>query len=129
MSSPLWLRILPFGPVQMLLAVAALLLVLFVYAGVQSAAQNFRLAEQRREAERDVAELQGQIAELEGLRVYLASDEYVEAVARSRFGLVRPGETVVIVEDRAAAGVAGLSSDATLDRQPGERWWEALFDR
>ena len=129
MSSPLRLRMLPFGPVQVLLAVAALLLVLFVYAGVQSATQNFRLAEQRRAAERDIAELRGQIAELEGLREYLASDEYVEAVARSRFGLVRPGETAVIVEDRAAAGAAGLSSDPTLDRQPGERWWEALFDR
>ena len=129
MSSPLRPLILPFGPVQMLLAVAALLLVLFVYAGIQSAAQNFRLAEQRREVERDIAELQGQIAELEGLREYLASDEYVEAVARSRFGLVRPGETVVVVEDRAATGEAGLASGLTPAREPGERWWEALFDR
>ena len=129
MSSPLRLRLLPFGPVQMLLAVAALLLALFAYAGVQTAAQNYRLAEQRREVDREIAELQGQIAELEGLREYLASDEYVEAVARSRFGLVRPGETVVVVEDRAAPNAAGLADDATLDREPGERWWEALFDR
>ena len=128
MSSPLRVRLLPFGPVPLLLAAAALLLALFAYAAVQTAAQNYRLAEQRREVERDIAELQGQIAELEGLREYLASDEYIEAVARSRFGLVRPGETVVVVEDHAAPDSAGLVDD-TLDREPGERWWEALFDR
>lgn len=112
----------------MLLAIGALLLGLFVYAGVQTAAQQYRLAEERREVERELAELRGQIAELEGLREYLASDEYVEAVARSRFGLVRPGETVVVVEDRANPGTQ-LESDRAPSREAGERWWEALFDR
>ena len=121
------LRFPAFGPLQMVIAIAALLLVLFAYAGVQTARQQHRLAEQQREVEQDVARLQQQIAELEGLREYLASDEYIEAVGRSRFGLVRPGETAVIVEDHTTdqqplgAGVP--------DREPGERWWEALFGR
>jgi cell division protein DivIC len=127
-SAPLKLRLLPFGPLQMVLAIAALLLGLFVYAGVQTAAQHYRLSEQRREVQREIVELQGQLAELEGLREYLASDEYVEAVARSRFGLVRPGETAVVVEDRAHPE-ARLDGDGAPEREAGERWWEALFDR
>ena len=110
----------PFGPLHMLLALAALLLGLFVYAGVQTAAQNVRLAEEQREIEAEIAALQAQRAELAGLRAYLASDEYVEAVARSRFGLVRPGETAVVLD--------APESEAP-ERKPGERWWEALFDR
>jgi cell division protein FtsB len=117
-SAPLKLRLLPFGPLQMVLA----------YAGVQTAAQHYRLSEQRREVQREIVELQGQLAELEGLREYLASDEYVEAVARSRFGLVRPGETAVVVEDRAHPE-ARLDGDGAPEREAGERWWEALFDR
>ena len=127
MFARLRLRLPAFGPLQMLLAIAALLFVLFAYAGVQTAAQQHRLAEQRREVEREVATLQRQIAELEGLRDYLASDEYVEAVARSRFGLVRPGETAVVVEDRTRP--EDSLGEGAPQREPGERWWEALFDR
>mgnify|MGYP003340364600 CR=1 FL=1 len=50
----------------------------------------------------------------------LSSDEYLEAVARSQFGLVRPGETVVTVD----APTAPMP-----ERKPGQRWWEALFAR
>jgi hypothetical protein len=41
-------------------------------------------------------------------------------VARSQFGLVRPGETAVVVDAPPAA---------TPTTTPGERWWESLFSR
>ena len=104
----------------MVFAVAALLLVLFVYSGLQSLAQSSRLSEQRRVLESEVATLTTQLAELQGLRDYISSEEYVEAVARTRFGLVRPGETAVIVDAPVAL---------RRPRVAGERWWEALFER
>jgi cell division protein FtsB len=103
-----------------LLAVAALLLTLFVYAGLQSLSQRSRLSEQHRVLGTEVATLTTQLAELQGLRDYISSEEYIEAVARTRFGLVRPGETAVIVDAPAAP---------RSPRAPGERWWEALFER
>ena len=109
-----------FGPAHMVLAVAALLLTLFAYSTVQTAMQSFRLQEQRRELEGDVAELRLQRAELQGLREYIASDEYIEYVARSQLGLVRPGETAVIVDAPAAP---------TPEPAPDARWWERLFAR
>lgn len=118
--SPLRWPLPRFGPTHMVIAIAALLLGLFVYSAIQSAAQTHRLAEQHNIVEADIADLQTQVAELQGLREYLASDEYIEAVARTRFGLVYPGETAVIVEAPAAPKEP---------RRPGERWWEDLFTR
>ncbi|MEE8337639.1 MAG: septum formation initiator family protein [Dehalococcoidia bacterium] len=109
-----------FGPAQIVMSVAALLLTLFAYSAFQTAAQSYRLREFQRSLENDVVELRVQRAELQGLREYLASDEYIEAVARDRFGLVRVGEVAVTVDAPRRAGPA---------LEPGRRWWETLFDR
>ncbi|HJM90025.1 MAG TPA: septum formation initiator family protein [Dehalococcoidia bacterium] len=113
-------RVPTFGPAQIVMAVVALLLVLFAYSAFQSATQAYQLREFRRSLEADVFELREQRAELQGLLTYLESDEYIEAVGRDQFGLVFPGEVAVSVdappplEQRAEAG---------------RRWWETLFDR
>ena len=113
------LRLPSFGPTHMVLTLAILLLGLFAYAFLQTAAQSYRLREMEREMLVEVQDLRLQRAELEGLATYLESDEYVEAFARQQFGLVRPGEILVLV-DAPESGVP--------PRHPGERWWEALFD-
>jgi len=112
------LRFPTFGPSHMVLAVALLLLGLFLYAGVQTAAQSYRLRQHEREMFVRVQELRQQRAELQGLLTYLKSDEYVEAFARQQFGLVKPGEILVQVDAPVASPV---------QRRPGEKWWEALF--
>lgn len=113
------LRLPAFGPTQMVLTLALLLLGLFAYAFLQTAAQSFRLREQERSLFLEVQGLRDQRAELEGLADYLESDEYVEAFARQQFGMVKPGETIVQVD-------APPAPEDT--RRPGEKWWEALFD-
>lgn len=102
----------------MVIVVALLLMGLFVYAAFQTAAQNHRLQLQERALRTEIAELQVQHAELEGLAEYIESDEYIEAFGRTAFGLVMPGETVVDVE---------APSVPPAEREPGERWWESLF--
>lgn len=102
------------------MAIAILLLALFAYSAVQTTAQTYRLHESRYTLEAELRVLRLQQAELEGLRAYLASDEYIEAVAREQFGLVRPGEISVTVE----------APPSTIpERTPGQRWWQALFGR
>ena len=115
---PVRLRLPTFGPSHMVLVIALLLLGLFLYAMVQTAAQSYRLRDTERDLFIEVQSLREQRAELEGLYTYLNSDEYVEAFARQQFGLVKPGETLVEVD--APAGAPAV-------QQPGERWWEALF--
>ncbi|MQC18434.1 MAG: hypothetical protein DWG80_05095 [Chloroflexi bacterium] len=108
-----------FGPAQMVLTLAVLLLGLFAYAFLQTAAQSYRLRESERILFDEVQVLRQQHAELEGLAAYLESDEYVEAFSRQQFGLVKPGETLVVVD---------APTSSASERVPGERWWEALFD-
>ena len=103
----------------MVLTLAILLLGLFAYAFLQTAAQSYRLRLAERELVMEVQTLREQKAELEGLTTYLESDEYIEAFARQQLGYVRPGEILVQV-DAPEVPSAG--------REPGERWWEALFD-
>lgn len=117
---PLPLPRVRFGPTHMVLAVAMLLVSLFAYAAVQSAARSHGLAEERYRLEIELWELRRQRAELEGLAQYLRSDEYLEGVARQQLGLAREGEISVLV-DAPDPGGAG--------REPGERWWEARFGR
>jgi cell division protein FtsB len=112
------LRLPTFGLAHIVLAVALLLFGLFSYATVQTAAQSYRLHLERRALELEVDTLRRQHAELLGLLTYLESDEYIEAFARSQFGLVRPGEVAVDVRAPTRVGES---------RHPGERWWEALF--
>ncbi len=102
------------------MVVAAMLLALFVYAAAQSAAQSYHLRQDERALQVEVNALRQRKAELEGLRTYVSSDAYVEAEARSRFKLVRPGETLVEVDAPSVAPQAV---------QPGERWWESVFGR
>lgn len=102
----------------MVMAVALLLLVLFVYAAIQTAAQSYRLRQHEREVFMRVQDLRAQHAELQGLLTYLKSDEYVEAFARQQFGLVKPGEILVQIDAPTAPPVP---------RRLGEKWWEALF--
>lgn len=112
------LRLPTFGLAHMVLAVALLLFALFLYATVHTAAQSYRLQREQRALEVEVNTLRQQHAELRGLLDYLETDEYIEAFARSQFGLVRPGETAVDVRGPERIGAS---------RHPGERWWEALF--
>ena len=109
-----------FRPSHVVLAIATLFLCLFLYSYVQTAARTYWLHEQRRVLVYEVDELRRQRAELVGLKEYLGSDEYLETVARTQFGLVRPGEVAVQVD----APIRPLP-----ERQPGQRWWEALFAR
>ena len=102
----------------MVIVVALLLLGLFLYAAVQTSTQSHRLRIQERELRAEIVVLQGLSAELEGLSRYLASDEYIEAFARERFGLAYPGEISVEVDSTDPLATVRL---------PGERWWEALF--
>ena len=112
-------RLPTFGPAQMVLVIALLLLGLFLYAMAQTAVQAHRLGQEERTVFAEVEQLRRQRAELEGLLTYLKSDEYVEGFARQQFGYAKPGETLVEVSAPPAPKEP---------RRPGERWWEATFD-
>jgi cell division protein FtsB len=86
-----------------------------------------------RELNRDEGALKGEITtldrqqqELEAIRDYLTTSDYIEGVARRVLGLVRPGETLVVVSPGTAATPTPAAEEG-----PGEAasrpWWERLY--
>ena len=81
---------------------------------------SYRLVNQEKQLEAEVAALEAELAQLDQVHEYLRSDEYVEFMARRVFGLVKPGEKLVVIE----APQPPPPSDEDLKDLS---WWQRLF--
>ena len=79
---------------------------------------SYRLVNDENRLQEEVDALKAQREQLTQIRDYLRTDEYVEFMARRVFGLVKPGEKLVIV-DAPAPEPAPERADLT--------WWQRLF--
>ncbi len=111
-----------FAQVVLLLALAVIGYFAFVAVGGTLLSQRVNQEEQA--LRQEVAALEQDNATLEAIREFLCTDEYVEGVARRMLGLVRKGESLVIVAPSVTATPA-LESDPGENRQ--RRWWEELY--
>ncbi len=97
------------------------------YTTVSTLIRSHELGSDEQRLQRDISQLETDNQRLDAIHEYLNSDEYVESVARRLLGLVKKGETLVIVSP-ATAPVEVTPTPAPL--QPGgqePRWWERLF--
>jgi cell division protein FtsB len=108
---------------RIILIAAAVVVGYLVFSSVVTGLKSHGLAHDENTVRKEIVDLQRQRGELVAIREYLSSDEYVEGVARHVLGLVKPGETRVIV----------MSPDADAEQSPAEAapaagtWWESLF--
>lgn len=82
-----------------------------------------QLNDEEQQIQRDISNLQRQETELVAIRDYLKTDEYIEGVARHVLGLVRPGESLVIVSSSAQP----TPTPASVPKNDVRRWWERLY--
>jgi cell division protein FtsB len=80
-----------------------------------------RLSAEEQHTRNEIAELERQEQELTVMRDQLQSDTYVESVARRVLGLVRPGETLVIVSSSVTPTPTATPSASDDEPRP---WWE-----
>ena len=81
---------------------------------------SYRLVNQEKQLQTEVATLEGRLDQLQQVHEYLRSDEYVEFMARRVFGLVKPGEKLVIV--------SAPSPPPPPDEELQDlAWWQRLF--
>src|SRR5688572_5333373 len=86
-----------------LLLVAALVVVGYLcFSAGTNLLHSYRLASDEARLRENIERLRRQQDQLIQIRDYLRTDEYVEFMARRVFGLVKPGETLVIVDSPAA---------------------------
>jgi hypothetical protein len=76
----------------------------------------------------DIAARESRIQELQRLREYVATDAYVERVAREKFNYQKPGERVVVVPQAPRPSPAALLPN-TEERSssPARAWFFHLF--
>lgn len=107
----------------MVLAAVVVGYFLFVAAGDILLSQS--LSDDQRDLQTEVAGLHQQQTDLEAIRDYLRTDDYIEGVARRVLGLVRPGESLVIVSSNAQPTPGEPEEGAA---PPSERtWWQELY--
>lgn len=112
-------------PVVPLIVAACLVAVaLLAFNTGRNALRNYQLRQDAQVLRNDVRTLEREQDQLTAIRDYLNSAEYVEQVARRVLGLVKPGETLVIV---SGTGVQDGASTPN-ERPPGTAWWKELFD-
>ena len=105
-----------------MLAVTAVIVGYFLVTGATTALQSRQLSEREDRLQAETSDLQQRYQRLEALRQYLNSDEYIETVAREELGLVRPGETSIVVIPTVASPTPKPGEGADSDL-----WWEALI--
>jgi cell division protein FtsB len=103
----------------LLLATLAVAGYLLVSAGTNFL-HTYRLAGDEAELRQQVEALLEEKAQLQQIRDYLRSDEYIEFMSRRVFGLVKQGESMVVVD---APPESRAGDDA------GLKWWQRLFGR
>ena len=109
-----------FSPGRILLVAILFAAGYLTFSAGNNIVDSFRIVNEEKRLDAEVASLEAELDELEQVHEYLRSDEYVEFMARRVFGLVKPGEKLVIVEAPQPPPV----SDEELQ---GLSWWQRLF--
>jgi len=117
-------RLRVFSPGRILLVATIVVSAYLIYSAGGSLLHSYHLQGDEDRLRAEVADLRQQQDQLEQVRDYLRTDEYVEFMARRVFGLVKPGEILVIVD---APKTPGSSLDAPDDFPLGATWWQRLF--
>ena len=105
-----------------MLGVTAIIVGYFLVTGATTALRSSHLNDREDRLRAEITGLQQRYERLEALREYLGSDEYIEAVAREQLGLVRKGDTGIVVIPAAPSA----ESDAG-GTEESELWWETLI--
>jgi cell division protein FtsB len=106
------------SPGRILLIAVLFLVAYFGVSIVANAITRYELMREQDRLRRDIADLLAQQRRLDALRAYMQTDEFIERAAREQ-GLVRPGDTAVVV--------AAPTPAATATPAPGAPWWERYF--
>jgi len=111
------------SPGRLLLVATVLVAGYLFYSAGGSLLHSYQLQGDEAQLRADVDQLKVQHDQLQQVRDYLRTDEYVEFMARRVFGLVKPGEVLVIVD----APKHQATSDTPQDFPLGATWWQRLF--
>ena len=112
--------------VRVSILLAAVAVGYFIFTAFGDTILSHGLTQDEQRVHDQIDRLQAQKRDLEALRDYLQTDDYVEGVARSVLGLVKAGQTLYIVNSDAASTPIPAAGEKPA---APERWWERLYGR
>ena len=95
---------------------------MLAFGAGRNVVRHYQLQRDERALHAELQQLDRDHAQLSSVRQYLESDEYIEDIARRVLGLVRPGETLVIVN-----GPTPTAPLQVPQPDPAAPWWKDLF--
>ena len=118
---------LPLTP--LVIGAAALAITYLGFTTARYVVHEYNLREDQAQLHREINQLDRDRQQLIAVREYLKSDEYIDDVARRVLGLVRPGETLVVVSSSAPprSPVPPAAMTPSPVRTPAAQWWKDLF--
>ncbi len=113
-------RVTHLSPAKIIFAITALIVVyfLFIFAGSRFRAEQVN--SQRSQLQEEISSMQSRYDQLQNLEKYLQSDEYVEKVAREQLGLVKAGETGIVILPTQPSPTPAPGS------APPGNWWDTI---
>ena len=108
---------------------AALAIAYLGFTTARYVVHEYNLRDEQATLHQQIDQLDRDHEKLVAVRDYLKSDEYIEDVARRVLGLVRPGETLVVVSSSAPPASTSPIAVAPTTRTPAAEWWKDLFVR
>ncbi len=126
-----------FSPGRIIFVATIVAAAYLTFTAGHSLLHSYQVAGDESRLRQDVDQLQQQQSELQQIRDYLRTDQYVEFMARRVFGLVEPGETLVVVkappsdtptpDPASESDIAPSTGGAATDAKPELSWWQRLF--
>lgn len=128
-------RSVPKIPVAQFIAIIALSVSIFLVVDFgRRAAANYRVQREAERLSQELALARQQQAELLAHRSYVASDLYIEKLARSELKWASPGETVIVVMPTAETVAMETTPQvmpeevaSPIIKTPAEAWWHLFF--
>jgi len=113
-------RVAHLSSAKIIFGITALIVVyfLFIFAGSRFRAEQVN--SQRSQLQDEISSMQTRYDQLQTLEQYLQSDEYVEKVAREQLGLVKPGETGIVILPTQPSPTPVPGSE------PAANWWDTI---
>ena len=105
---------------RIIFGITALIVVYFLFNFAGSRFRAEQVNSQRSQLQEEIASMQSRYDRLQTLEQYLQSDEYVEKVAREQLGLVKPGETGIVVLPMRPSPTPAPGSE------PADNWWDTI---
>jgi cell division protein FtsB len=112
-----WFHNLIFNPKTIAL-IGLVVIVLICIPLVKSANQKKKIDKEIADMKKSAQEMEGQNSELKQMVDYFGSKQYLEEQARLNFGLKKPGEEAVVVNDNglSQASTSSTSTDDSLNK-------------